>query len=115
MHRIQYFVNLLDEMQKRSKLDVFALYAFETAGMTDLRFQRNITWDNRPATVCRTVSEALRTGWCALPVRCRFHAETSQRLLMQCIVWQRTKHYATGWLRPRFPGRQHKPSRCSRK
>ncbi|RAM50373.1 MAG: hypothetical protein C6Y22_17390 [Hapalosiphonaceae cyanobacterium JJU2] len=49
-HRIQYFVNLLDELYKRSNLEILAIYAHETKFIQDIGFSRNISWDNRQVT-----------------------------------------------------------------
>ncbi len=57
-HRIQYFTNLLEELQRRGQIEVAAFYAHETAHIDDIGFDRRITWDNRPnvsyqETVCQ--------------------------------------------------------------
>lgn len=49
-HRIQYFVNLLEELHQRGKVDVKAIYAHETANFQDKGFGRKISWDNRAET-----------------------------------------------------------------
>jgi len=46
-HRIQYFTNLLDELQRRGRIEPVAVYAHETAALTDSGFGRRISWDNR--------------------------------------------------------------------
>lgn len=50
-HRIQYFTNLLDELQRRGRVDVCAIYAHETARINDQGFGRRIRWDNRTTAV----------------------------------------------------------------
>ncbi|MEC4805279.1 MAG: glycosyltransferase family 4 protein [Jaaginema sp. PMC 1079.18] len=49
-HRIQYFVNLLDELQQRGNVAVLAVYAHETQSFRDRGFGLNISWDNREQT-----------------------------------------------------------------
>lgn len=49
-HRIQYFTNLLDELHRRDKVDVMAVYAHETQSFRDSGFGLNIKWDNRDNT-----------------------------------------------------------------
>lgn len=49
-HRIQYFVNLLDELQQRDNVEVLAVYAHETQSFRDRGFGLNINWDNREKT-----------------------------------------------------------------
>lgn len=49
-HRIQYFVNLLEELHQRGNIDVKAIYAHETANFQDKGFGRKISWDNRAET-----------------------------------------------------------------
>lgn len=54
-HRIQYFTNLLDELEARGKVENLAVYAIETTSMVDLGFQRIICWDNRPTAAFREI------------------------------------------------------------
>lgn len=54
-HRIQYFTNLLDELQRRGRVDVCGIYAHETAQIDDLGFGRRIRWDNRTTAAFREV------------------------------------------------------------
>jgi glycosyltransferase involved in cell wall biosynthesis len=49
-HRIQYFVNLLDELHQRDRVEVLAVYAHETQSFRDRGFGLNISWDNREKT-----------------------------------------------------------------
>ena len=49
-HRIQYFTNLLDELDRRGRIEAAAFYAHETARHCDAGFGRNIAWDNRTTT-----------------------------------------------------------------
>jgi glycosyltransferase involved in cell wall biosynthesis len=46
-HRIQYFSNLLDELQRRGRIEPVAVYAHDTATLDDSGFGRRISWDNR--------------------------------------------------------------------
>lgn len=49
-HRIQYFVNLLDELHRRGTVEVLAIYAHETQSFRDRGFGLKIDWDNREET-----------------------------------------------------------------
>jgi glycosyltransferase involved in cell wall biosynthesis len=54
-HRIQYFTNVLDELQRRGQVDVTAFYAYETSQIDDRGFDRRIEWDNRAGSCFREV------------------------------------------------------------
>jgi glycosyltransferase involved in cell wall biosynthesis len=54
-HRIQYFTNLMDELQRRGKYEVAAFYAHETSRISDTGFNRQIEWDNRKQTGYREI------------------------------------------------------------
>ena len=49
-HRIQYFTNLLDELDRRGRVKVAAFHAHETTTSRDAGFAREIAWDNREKT-----------------------------------------------------------------
>jgi glycosyltransferase involved in cell wall biosynthesis len=49
-HRIQYFINLFDELHRRNNLELLVIYAHETKVVQDNGFGRKISWDNRAHT-----------------------------------------------------------------
>jgi len=54
-HRIQYFTNVLDELQRRGRVDLTAFYAHETSEIDDRGFGRRIEWDNRAVSCYREI------------------------------------------------------------
>lgn len=46
-HRIQYFVNLLDELHRRGNVEILAVYSHDGTQIQDAGFGRKIVWDNR--------------------------------------------------------------------
>ncbi len=54
-HRIQYFVNLLDELHRRQAVCPLSICAYETARLADPGFGRRIKWDNRTSPECPEV------------------------------------------------------------
>jgi len=46
-HQIQYFTNVLDELHRRGKINILAIYAHQTGQLHDAGFERVIEWDNR--------------------------------------------------------------------
>jgi len=46
-HRIQYFVNLLDELHRRGNVEILAVYSHDGTRIQDAGFGRKIVWDNR--------------------------------------------------------------------
>lgn len=49
-HEIQYFTNVLEELHRRGRVEVFGIYARHTKTMLDTGFNRVIEWDNRAST-----------------------------------------------------------------
>jgi glycosyltransferase involved in cell wall biosynthesis len=54
-HRIQYFTNLLDELEAKGQVENLAVYAINTASLVDRGFQKTICWDNRPVAAFREI------------------------------------------------------------
>jgi glycosyltransferase involved in cell wall biosynthesis len=63
-HKIQYFINLIDELNKSDFLEILVIYAYETRLLRDPGFGRFIEWDNRQtssypeSTLCSTQDQS---------------------------------------------------------